>query len=171
MYILFHHKALKSIQKTQKIVHSKCLFSLVVLRVLCCFKILFCTGHVVMVPLNLTCLHCLQHFFYEHLYYYMSYVLQFVRELDNEKRTRLLQFVTGTCRLPVGGFAELMGTSHVLWLCLTWWFKMNRLLAYAIDLTLCMKLWHLKMLGLYLYTLIIGQKAFNMLSILNKLTL
>lgn len=35
--------------------------------------------------------------------------LQFVRELDNEKRTRLLQFVTGTCRLPVGGFAELMG--------------------------------------------------------------
>ena len=59
----------------------------------------------------------------------MSYVLQFVRELDNEKRTRLLQFVTGTCRLPVGGFAELMGTSHVLWLCLTWWFKMNRLFA------------------------------------------
>lgn len=34
---------------------------------------------------------------------------QFVRELDHEKRTRLLQFVTGTCRLPVGGFAELMG--------------------------------------------------------------
>jgi len=36
-------------------------------------------------------------------------LLQFVRELDNEKRTRLLQFVTGTCRLPVGGFSELMG--------------------------------------------------------------
>jgi len=36
-------------------------------------------------------------------------VAQFVRELDNEKRTRLLQFVTGTCRLPVGGFSELMG--------------------------------------------------------------
>ncbi|ESO12819.1 hypothetical protein HELRODRAFT_62284, partial [Helobdella robusta] len=34
---------------------------------------------------------------------------KFVRELDNEKRMRLLQFVTGTCRLPVGGFAELMG--------------------------------------------------------------
>ena len=29
----------------------------------------------------------------------------------------------------------------------------------------------LKMLGLYLYTLIIGQKSCNMLSILNKLTL
>ncbi len=39
-----------------------------------------------------------------------SFVLQFTRELDSEKRTRLLQFVTGTCRLPVGGFAELMGT-------------------------------------------------------------
>jgi len=37
---------------------------------------------------------------------------QFVRELDNEKRTRLLQFVTGTCRLPVGGFQELIGKLH-----------------------------------------------------------
>uniref|UniRef100_A0A673BQC7 E3 ubiquitin-protein ligase n=1 Tax=Sphaeramia orbicularis TaxID=375764 RepID=A0A673BQC7_9TELE len=34
---------------------------------------------------------------------------QFVKEMDNEKRMRLLQFVTGTCRLPVGGFADLMG--------------------------------------------------------------
>lgn len=34
---------------------------------------------------------------------------QFVKEIDNEKKIRLLQFVTGTCRLPVGGFAELMG--------------------------------------------------------------
>lgn len=30
--------------------------------------------------------------------------------MDNEKRIRLLQFVTGTCRLPVGGFSELIGT-------------------------------------------------------------
>jgi atrophin-1 interacting protein 5 (WW domain-containing E3 ubiquitin protein ligase 1) len=36
---------------------------------------------------------------------------KFVRELDNERRTRLLQFVTGTCRLPVGGFSELMGSN------------------------------------------------------------
>ncbi|CAG0889611.1 unnamed protein product [Darwinula stevensoni] len=36
---------------------------------------------------------------------------QFVREIDNERRTRLLQFVTGTCRVPVGGFAELMGSN------------------------------------------------------------
>lgn len=31
--------------------------------------------------------------------------------MDNEKRARLLQFVTGTCRVPVGGFAELMGSN------------------------------------------------------------
>lgn len=36
---------------------------------------------------------------------------QFVKEMDNERRSRLLQFVTGTCRVPVGGFAELMGSS------------------------------------------------------------
>uniref|UniRef100_A0A3P9MXD7 HECT-type E3 ubiquitin transferase n=1 Tax=Poecilia reticulata TaxID=8081 RepID=A0A3P9MXD7_POERE len=34
---------------------------------------------------------------------------QLMKEMDNEKRMRLLQFVTGTCRLPVGGFANLMG--------------------------------------------------------------
>ncbi|KAK2192236.1 hypothetical protein NP493_36g04015 [Ridgeia piscesae] len=36
---------------------------------------------------------------------------KFVRELEHEQRTRLLQFVTGTCRLPVGGFTELMGSN------------------------------------------------------------
>nr|CAD7571326.1 unnamed protein product [Timema californicum] len=36
---------------------------------------------------------------------------QFVRSADSEKRARLLQFVTGTCRVPVGGFAELMGSN------------------------------------------------------------
>lgn len=39
----------------------------------------------------------------------LSCGLQVVKEMDNEKRIRLLQFVTGTCRLPVGGFAELIG--------------------------------------------------------------
>ncbi|XP_035771948.1 NEDD4-like E3 ubiquitin-protein ligase WWP2 [Neolamprologus brichardi] len=38
---------------------------------------------------------------------------QVVKEMDNEKRIRLLQFVTGTCRLPVGGFSELIGTDCV----------------------------------------------------------
>uniref|UniRef100_A0A8B9SBV7 E3 ubiquitin-protein ligase n=1 Tax=Apteryx owenii TaxID=8824 RepID=A0A8B9SBV7_APTOW len=36
---------------------------------------------------------------------------QFVKETDNEVRMRLLQFVTGTCRLPLGGFAELIGSN------------------------------------------------------------
>uniref|UniRef100_A0A670Z514 E3 ubiquitin-protein ligase n=1 Tax=Pseudonaja textilis TaxID=8673 RepID=A0A670Z514_PSETE len=36
---------------------------------------------------------------------------QVVKEMDNEKRVRLLQFVTGTCRLPVGGFTELIGSN------------------------------------------------------------
>lgn len=34
-----------------------------------------------------------------------------VKSYDNEKRSRLLQFVTGTCRLPVGGFQDLMGSN------------------------------------------------------------
>lgn len=38
--------------------------------------------------------------------------LQLVKEVDNEVRLRLMQFVTGTCRLPLGGFAELMGQAH-----------------------------------------------------------
>ncbi len=37
--------------------------------------------------------------------------VQLVKEVDNEVRLRLMQFVTGTCRLPLGGFAELMGES------------------------------------------------------------
>lgn len=44
------------------------------------------------------------------------FVLQFIRHSDNERRTRLLQFVTGTCRVPVGGFAELMGESQSIFL-------------------------------------------------------
>jgi len=34
-----------------------------------------------------------------------------VREYSNETRARLLQFVTGSCRLPVGGFKELYGSN------------------------------------------------------------
>lgn len=41
--------------------------------------------------------------------YMMLSPLQLVKEVDNEVRLRLMQFVTGTCRLPLGGFAELMG--------------------------------------------------------------
>lgn len=44
----------------------------------------------------------------------MIFLAQFVRTTDNEKRARLLQFVTGTCRVPVGGFAELMGKEETV---------------------------------------------------------
>ncbi|TKR96458.1 hypothetical protein L596_010472 [Steinernema carpocapsae] len=41
----------------------------------------------------------------------VTWFWQFVRSLDQEKRSKLLQFVTGTCRVPVGGFAELIGST------------------------------------------------------------
>ena len=34
---------------------------------------------------------------------------QAVRSFDKEKRTRLLQFVTGSSRVPMGGFKDLIG--------------------------------------------------------------
>ncbi|KAF7260075.1 hypothetical protein EG68_02487 [Paragonimus skrjabini miyazakii] len=36
---------------------------------------------------------------------------KFVYSLDNERRARLLQFVTGTCHLPLGGFSQLVGSN------------------------------------------------------------
>lgn len=38
---------------------------------------------------------------------------QAVRSFDKEKRTRLLQFVTGSCRVPMGGFKDLVGACVV----------------------------------------------------------
>ncbi|XP_063727296.1 NEDD4-like E3 ubiquitin-protein ligase WWP1 [Symsagittifera roscoffensis] len=35
----------------------------------------------------------------------------FVYEMNNDERIRLLQFVTGTCRIPLGGFKDLMGNT------------------------------------------------------------
>ena len=32
-------------------------------------------------------------------------------ELNNDDRSKLLSFVTGTCRLPHGGFSELIGSN------------------------------------------------------------
>jgi len=43
---------------------------------------------------------------------------QFVRSMDHERRSRLLQFVCGTCRVPVGGFAELMGSNGAQRFCI-----------------------------------------------------
>jgi len=36
-----------------------------------------------------------------------------VEGFNDEQRTRLLQFVTGTSRLPAGGFRELQGVDGV----------------------------------------------------------
>ena len=38
------------------------------------------------------------------------FYIQVVASYDNEMRARLLQFATGTSRLPMNGFAELYGT-------------------------------------------------------------
>ena len=54
------------LRKTQKIVISLCLLRPCLLRVLWC-SVCFCTGHFVMMPINLTCPHWLQHVFFEHL--------------------------------------------------------------------------------------------------------
>ena len=43
-----------------------------------------------------------------------SAVPQTVLLMDAEKRIRLLQFVTGTSRVPMNGFAELYGEVLVL---------------------------------------------------------
>lgn len=54
--------------------------------------------------------HCMCSVLENHFYArFPSHPLQLVKEVDNEVRLRLMQFVTGTCRLPLGGFAELMG--------------------------------------------------------------
>lgn len=36
--------------------------------------------------------------------------VQYVRSIENEKRARLLQFATGTSRIPVNGFRDLQGS-------------------------------------------------------------
>jgi len=64
----------KKIRKTQKYSFSECLLRHDVVRVFVSFCIGFCTGHFVMVPLNLTYLHYLQHSLFKHLFnlYYKS---------------------------------------------------------------------------------------------------
>lgn len=62
-----------------------------------------------------------RHAIYRHYTKFSKQVVwfwQFVRAADNEKRTRLLQFVTGTCRVPVGGFGELMGSNGAQLFCI-----------------------------------------------------
>ena len=56
---------------------------------------------------------------YEHTTYTSDYTRttpaveffwRFVLTLDSEMKSRLLQFITGTSRVPIGGFAELHGS-------------------------------------------------------------
>lgn len=44
---------------------------------------------------------------------------QFVRESDDEQKNRILQFVTGTCRIPMTGFADLQGSSGTQLFCIS----------------------------------------------------
>jgi len=46
---------------------NKFMLNIYCVLVLCVF-VCFCTGRYVMVSLNLTCLHCLQHYYFEHLF-------------------------------------------------------------------------------------------------------
>lgn len=44
------------------------------------------------------------------------YSIQAVENYDNEMRARLLQFVTGTSKVPMNGFAELQGKpTSIMW--------------------------------------------------------
>ena len=43
---------------------------------------------------------------------------RFVDEIENDDRIRLIQFVTGTCRIPIGGFKDLMGTQGMQLFCI-----------------------------------------------------
>jgi E3 ubiquitin-protein ligase NEDD4 len=40
----------------------------------------------------------------------VQYFWKFVNEMDSEKKSRLIQFVTGTSRIPVNGFKDLQGS-------------------------------------------------------------
>jgi len=86
-------------RKTQKIVISLCLLRPCLFRVLWC-SVCFCTGHFFMVPINLTCPHCLQHFFFEHLLhlYYFN----------------LLQLVLSACVTAVQSHSVLHNCAVVL---------------------------------------------------------
>lgn len=54
-------------------------------------------------------------------------VFQCVLSFDNEMRARLLQFVTGTSRLPMNGFRELCGTNGPQQFCISRWGTVDKL--------------------------------------------
>jgi hypothetical protein len=48
-------------------------------------------------------------------------LFQAVYSFNNETRSRLLQFVTGTSRVPMNGFAELYGSNGPQLFCIEKW--------------------------------------------------
>jgi E3 ubiquitin-protein ligase NEDD4 len=52
---------------------------------------------------NITIKHCI-------LFLHMLTLLQTIRTWDSEQKSRLLQFATGTSRIPVNGFKDLQGS-------------------------------------------------------------
>eukprot|EP01134_Creolimax_fragrantissima_P003682 CFRG3682T1 len=47
----------------------------------------------------------------------VKWLWEILLEWDNEKRVRFLQFVTGTCRVPMGGFRDLQGSTGIQLFC------------------------------------------------------
>ena len=94
---------------------SKCLLRLGVLRVFVLFCVfVFGTGHFVIVPFNLTCLHCLHYFFehhcnlyeYEHLCFsWDGLVRHHVSDADTEPHALPDDVNNGLIALPTGGRA------------------------------------------------------------------
>jgi len=79
-----------------------CVFCAVLCRCLC-------TGHFVRSPLNLTCLHCLQPSFFEHLFYlYCSCKVMLRQKMSNEKKAPLALIVGNAfwSRRTINGYME-----------------------------------------------------------------
>ncbi|PAV64005.1 hypothetical protein WR25_00264 [Diploscapter pachys] len=78
----------------------------------------------------------------------IAWFWQWVRSLSQERRARLLQFVTGTCRVPVGGFSELMGSTGPQLFCIervdgTNWLPRSHTCFNRLDLPSCLSYAHL----------------------------
>lgn len=52
---------------------------------------------------------------------------KFVESQEIDMQSRLLQFITGTCRIPVGGFRDLIGSNGVQTFCIEKWGTPNDL--------------------------------------------
>jgi len=55
----------------------------------------------------------LKYYFYFCKHDLFVYVLKCVRTFSNEKRTKLLIFVTGSSQVPVTGFKDLQGSGEI----------------------------------------------------------